>query len=75
MLKYVIYYVFFDKIFGGFKKSAYLCIRFRTKSSDLAVRILRKSSLKDLHKQRSSTRSEPLSIETLIFQYLQAVWV
>ena len=35
----------------------------------------RKSSLKDLHKQRSSTRSEPLSIEILIFQYLQAVWV
>ena len=32
MLNYVIDYAIIHKIFGGFKKSQYLCIRFRTKN-------------------------------------------
>jgi hypothetical protein len=42
--------------FGGYQKKLYLCIRFRPKSWVGGIK--RKSSLKDFHKQTSSTRSE-----------------
>ena len=43
------------EIFGCLLESAYLCIRFRSKPGGKQIR---KSSLKDFHKQTSSTRSE-----------------
>ena len=60
MRKILVFCNFFLKTFGGYGYFVYLCTRFQTNGSSqitLVMRLKRKSSLKRLHRQRSSTRS------------------